>query len=56
MAHNLHAHRHRYPEFLNVQTEQGLRASGIITVVLLIVTILFVGFSLVEVTGSLPRP
>jgi hypothetical protein len=56
MAHSLHAHRHRYPEFLNVHTEQGLRAAGILTVALLLVTILFVGFSLVEVTRSLPRP
>jgi hypothetical protein len=56
MAHSLHVHHHRYPEFLNVHTEQGLRAAGIVTVVLLIVTILFVGFSLVEVTRPLPQP
>ena len=56
MTHGLHAHRGRFPEFLQVQTEQGLRSAGILIITLLVLAILFAGISLIEEANSvLPR-
>jgi hypothetical protein len=56
MTHGLHAHRNRYPEFLQVRMEQGLLTAGIVVVTLLILAILIAGISLVEQTNSLLPP
>jgi len=57
MAHSLHAHHYRYPEFLQFHTDQGLRTAGLLVITILFLAIVFVGFSLmVETNSLLPRP
>ena len=54
MARSLHAHR---PEFLWLQSEQGLRTAGILIFTVLLIAIVVTGVVLVEQTSSLlPRP
>jgi hypothetical protein len=57
MTHGLHAHHARLPDFLLLNTEQGLRTAGILLITLLLLAIVFAGISLIEETNSLlPRP
>ncbi len=57
MTHGLHAHHSRLPDFLQLNTEQGLRTAGFLLITLLLLAIVFAGISLIEETNSLlPRP